>query len=84
MLNSRHRYAENAPLELTDIVHLVLKVDKHMGNSEESPDIRNYQLQGEKSSVTLSCLHLARALECKLSGAAYYMDIMPNKPKISK
>lgn len=79
MLSSRHRYAENAPLELNDTVHLILRVDEHMGNSRESPDIRNYQLQGEKLSVTLSCPHLARALECKLSGAAYTMDIMPNK-----
>lgn len=78
MLNSRHRCEEKAPLELTD-VHLVLKVDEHMGNSVESHDIRNYQLQGEKSSVKPSCLHLPRALEYKLSGAAYSMDIMPNK-----
>lgn len=71
-------HREKAPQELID-VHLVLKVDEHMGNSGESHDIRNYQFQGEKSSVKLSCLHLPRALECKLSGAAYYMDIMPNK-----
>lgn len=79
MLNSRHRCAEKAPLELTDVVHLALKVDEHMGNPRESHSIGNYQLQGEKSSVKLSCLHLGRALEYKLSGAAYYMDIMPNK-----
>lgn len=84
MLNSRRKCAEKAPLELADVVHLVLKDDEHMGNSGESCDTGNYQLQRENYAVKLSYLHLARALECKLSGAAHYMDIMPNKPKTSK
>lgn len=59
--------------------NLVLKADEPVGDSGEKHHIRNYPLQREISSVKLSCLHLTRALECKLSGAAYYMHIMPSK-----
>lgn len=34
------------------------------------------------SSVKLFCFHLARALECKFSGIAYYMHIMPSKTNL--
>lgn len=82
MQNSRHGCVAKAPLKQTGVVHLVLKVSEHMGNSGENYHIRNYQLQREISSIKLSCFHLARALECKFSGAAYYMHIAPSKTNL--
>jgi len=66
----------------TDATLLVLKGDAPMGDSGENHHIMNYQLQREVSSVKLCCFHLARALECKCSGAAYYMHITPSKTNL--
>lgn len=80
--NSRRGCAGKAPPKWMDVVHLVLKADEPVGDSGEKHHIRNYPLQREIASMKLSCLRLARALECKLSGAAYYMHIMPSKTNL--
>lgn len=61
MQNSRHGCAGKPPLKWTDVVHLVLKADERMGNSQLNYQIGNYHLQREIPSVELCCFHLASA-----------------------